>query len=34
MEMGDRFTPYSIFLVKNDGSVEVYAEIKSKEDQY
>ncbi len=34
MEMGDRFDPYSIFLVKLDGSIEVYAEIKTMEDQY
>jgi hypothetical protein len=33
MEMGNRFTPYDILLMKKDGSSEVYASIKSKADQ-
>ena len=33
MEMGNRFTPYDILLMKKDGSSEVFASIKSKEDQ-
>ena len=34
MEMGDRFTPYDILLMKKDGSSEVFASIKSKDEQY
>ncbi|MDE0733464.1 MAG: DUF411 domain-containing protein [Gammaproteobacteria bacterium] len=33
MEMGDRFTPYDILLMKKDGSSEIFASIKSKADQ-
>ncbi len=33
MEIGDRFTPYKILLLRNDGSSEVFAEINSKADQ-
>lgn len=33
MEMGNRFTPYDIILMKKDGSSEVFASIKSKDDQ-
>ena len=33
MEMGDRFTPYDILLLKKDGTHEVFASIKSKDDQ-
>lgn len=33
MEMGDRFTPYDILLMKKDGSQEVFASIKSREEQ-
>ncbi len=34
MEVGERFTPYPILLLKADGSTEVYAEINQIEDQY
>ena len=34
MEMGDMFDPYSIILVKEDGTTEVYAEIATMQDQY
>ena len=34
MEMGDRFNPYRVMLLKEDGSSEIYAEITSKEQQY
>ena len=34
MEMGDRFTPYDVLLLKNDGSTEIFAHIESKSDQY
>jgi len=33
MEMGNRFMPYDILLMKKDGSSEVFASIKSAEDQ-
>jgi len=33
MEMGDRFTPYQILLMKKDGTAEVYATINSAADQ-
>lgn len=34
MEMGDRFSPYSVFLVKTDGTTEVYAKVNAMEAQY
>jgi hypothetical protein len=34
MMMGTRFTPYSVFLLKADGSVETYARINSKKEQF
>lgn len=34
MEMGDRFSPYSVFLVKKDGATEVYAKVNAMEAQY
>ena len=34
MEMGNRFTPYNVLLIKEDGSAEVYAEISKPEDQH
>jgi hypothetical protein len=34
MEVGDRFTPYDILLLKEDGSSEVYASIASAEEQF
>ena len=33
MEIGDRFTPYKILLLRRDGYAEVFAEINSKADQ-
>lgn len=33
MEVGDRFTPYDVLLLKRDGSTEVYARIQSPADQ-
>ncbi|SIS48013.1 DUF411 domain-containing protein [Neptunomonas antarctica] len=33
MEVGDMFMPYPILLLKKDGSSEVYAQVKSLEDQ-
>ncbi len=34
MEMGDRFTPYEILLVKADGSTESFAAVSSLEEQF
>ncbi|WP_341937555.1 DUF411 domain-containing protein [Marinimicrobium sp. C2-29] len=34
MEMGDRFDPYDVLLLKTDGSSEVYARIEQPEQQY
>lgn len=34
MEMGDRFEPYDVLLLKSDGSSEVYARIEEPEQQY
>ncbi|WP_269620255.1 DUF411 domain-containing protein [Zhongshania sp. BJYM1] len=34
MEMGGRFTPYSVILVKNDGTTEVFARMESYNDQF
>jgi len=34
MEIGDQFQPYEVLLIKADGSAEVYATIKTKEEQY
>jgi hypothetical protein len=34
MEVSDRFTPYDILLLKEDGSSEVYASMATIEDQY
>ncbi len=34
MEMGDRFMPYQVLLLKADGSSEVYAVINSYEEQF
>ncbi len=33
MEIGDRFTPYQVILLKTDGNAEVYASIQSPADQ-
>lgn len=34
MEVGDRFTPYDIVLLKKDGSAETYATINNAQDQF
>lgn len=34
MEMGDRFTPYQVLLLKRDGSAEVYGQVSSPLEQY
>lgn len=34
MEMGDRFEPYDVLLLKEDGSSEIYARIESPSEQY
>lgn len=34
MEMGDRFTPYEVLLVKADGSTEPFFAVSSLEEQY
>jgi len=34
MEVGDRFKPYNVLLLKKDGTAEVYAQIRNKREQY
>lgn len=34
MEMGDRFTPYQVLLLKRDGSAEVFAKVNTPLEQY
>ena len=34
MEVGSRFMPYKVLLLRADGSVETYADIKKSSDQY
>ncbi len=34
MEMGDRFTPYQVLLLKRNGSAEIYAQVSSPLEQY
>ncbi len=34
MEMGDNFQPYSVLLLKADGSYEIYAELQSYQEQF
>lgn len=34
MEMGEQFMPYQVFLVKEGGETEVFAEVKSYKDQF
>ena len=34
MEIGDRFDPYAVLLLKKDGSSEIYAEVGSASEQY
>ncbi|HBO96388.1 MAG TPA: hypothetical protein DD667_24145 [Gammaproteobacteria bacterium] len=33
MEMGDRFMPYQVWLLKKDGSAEVFASVNSRDQQ-
>jgi len=34
MEMGERFSPYQVLLLKKDGSSEIFAKVERLEDQY
>lgn len=34
MEMGDRFMPYQVLLLQEDGSHKVYADVENAKDQY
>jgi len=34
MEMGDRFMPYQVLLLKVDGSSEIYSTINTYEEQF
>lgn len=34
MEMGDKFTPYEVLLLKKNGSTEVYVTVATQEEQY
>ncbi len=34
MEMGDKFTPYKVWLIKKDGSLVQYAKLDSSEEQF
>ena len=34
MEFGEMFTPYTIYLLKNDGSLEVFAKVEKIEEQF
>lgn len=34
MEVGDRFTPYEVLLLKSDGTTEVYAQVASADSQH
>jgi len=34
MEMGDRFTPYAVMVLKRDGSAELYAQVNNSAQQY
>jgi len=34
MEVGEKFQPYQIFLLKKDGSVEVFADVNTLEEQF
>ncbi|AUD80056.1 hypothetical protein CW740_05995 [Kangiella profundi] len=33
MEMGNKFMPYQVWLLKNDGSAEVFASVNSRDQQ-
>ncbi len=34
MEVGNKFSPYEVLLLKTDGTVEIYAKVNTKEDEY
>ena len=34
MEMGDKFQPYKVLLLKSDGSYEIYSNVQSYEEQF
>jgi len=34
MEVGERFSPYDVLLLKKDGSIETYHHVASREEQY
>ena len=34
MEMGDKFQPYRVLLLKSDGSFEIYSSVESYEEQF
>ncbi len=34
MEVGDKFQPYKVLLLKSDGSYEIYSTVNSSEEQY
>ncbi|MDX2370671.1 MAG: DUF411 domain-containing protein [Colwellia sp.] len=34
MEMGDKFHPYKVLLLKTDGTYEIYARVQSSEEQF
>jgi hypothetical protein len=34
MEIGDKFMPYQVLLLRRDGSHEIYADISRPEQQY
>ena len=34
MEMGDRFMPYQVLLLQEDGSHTVYADVEQAQEQY
>ena len=34
MEVGDKFQPYRVLLLKLDGSYEIYANVQSYEEQF
>jgi hypothetical protein len=34
MESGGKFMPYQVLLIKESGAPEVYAEVRTREEQY
>ncbi|RGP39515.1 hypothetical protein BPTFM16_02842 [Altererythrobacter insulae] len=34
MEVGDKFQPYKVLLLKSDGTYEIYANVDSYEEQF